>query len=164
MRKEYMIFLVLILAAAVVAGSAIGFINNFNTIMHQVKTLNSQADSPGVAETPSDPAKEYDKVPVASPPADTGTDAAPAATDASASSATDSDDQDLKMITSAEKQQIIGMLQSLGLPADQDFPGAVKQFQQEMSLPVTGTLDAQTLHALIDETTRQRARAYLATT
>ncbi len=160
MKKEYLFFLVMVLAAAVITGATIGLISNFHYIEKQVQENQSAAETPqqqasAPLDEPNNPVKsktvnseskeninnnevEVKKVAVVRP-------------------ATSSTEQGYLVLSREEKQQIIDMLVSLGATRNGDYNAFIRNFQKEKSLPPTGSLDSLTLHAIINEVTRQKA-------
>ena len=160
MKKEYLFFLVMVLAAAVITGATVGFISNFHYIEKQVKensnqlkptqpqvsVLNSDDQSNGVKNKTTNPEDKGNQI-----------------TDnqinkvAVVRSATPVADQGYLVLSKEEKQQVVDMLDSLGANKDGDYITFIRNFQIEKSLPPTGNLDSLTLNAIINEATRQRA-------
>ncbi|WP_054693232.1 hypothetical protein [Syntrophomonas palmitatica] len=153
MRKDYLFFFVLVLAAAVVAGSAVGFISNFDIVVQHLKNVNSQSTHSSALEpiNTADNAKaislEEQKDDQISVPVQSFT----ALTNGS---------EELMVITDQEKEQVLAMLQMLGMPQGGDYNQFISQFQSAHSLPSTGCLDSRTLRVIINETTRSRAAAF----
>lgn len=155
MKKEYLFFLVLVLAAAIITGATIGFISNFHHIqkqaqenLSQVQTTEQQTleQGDGVKDENANPedeplyndSNEIKKVTVSQPAAPTT-------------------EQGYLVLSGEEKQQIVDMLVSLGATKDGDYSAFIRNFQKEKSLPPTGNLDSLTLNAVIYEVTKQRA-------
>ena len=154
MKKEYLFFLVLVLAAAVVTGATIGFISNFDYIkkhaqedLSQIELSQQQAISQN-SNDQSDSVKNIGVNPEDKDNYHTNNDVA-----------TPSMDQGHLILSREEKQQVIDMLISLGAAAndDGDYSTFIRNFQMEKSLPSTGSLDSLTLNAIINELTYQRA-------
>jgi hypothetical protein len=159
LKKEYLFFLVMVLAAAIVTGATIGFISNFHYIMNrssatsqteavQQDTTASDPDEPKDV-LQSDPAKSEDqgdrnpdsqvkKVTAVKPPTPTS-------------------EQGYLVLSQDEQEQVVNMLVSLGANQDGDYSEFIRNFQEKKSLPPTGSLDSLTLNAIILEATRQRA-------
>lgn len=160
MKKEYLFFLVMVLAAAIVTGATIGLISNFHYIVNQNPNSSSQVESvnqeaatqpsaqpnaesgdkavePSVQQS-SDSGNEVQKVAVVNQPASTK-------------------EQGYLILSGEEKEQVVNMLVSLGANQEGDYSEFIRKFQKEKSLTPTGSLDSLTLNAIILEVTRQRA-------
>ncbi len=151
LRKDYLFFLVLILAAAVVAGSAVGFISNFDIVVQHLKTINSQSSRSSTLA----PINTADSI---KPDVNDEDDQTSVTVQYAPSSTNNS--EELMVITSEEKKEILAMLQTLGMPKGGDYNQFISQFQAAHSLPSTGCLDSRTLRIIINETTRSRAVAF----
>lgn len=159
MKKEYLFFLVLVLAAAIVTGATIGLISNFHYITHlnpasssQIEPVNhetatqpsaqpnaefGEAVQPSVQQS-SDSGNEVQKIAVVNQPASAG-------------------EQGYLVLSGEEKELVVNMLVSLGADRDGDYSEFIRSFQKQKSLTPTGSLDSLTLNAIILEVTRQRA-------
>jgi len=147
-----MFFLVMVLMAAVVAGATIGIVSNLGIIIDRVNVINSGSAVPD-AEVASEVHKTSPKV--------EKTTAESSSQPAVASAYCTGVTSDLMVVTGEEKAQIIAMLQQLGMPANGDYNQFIKDFQQQQSLPATGSLDSRTLRVIINKTTQQRAQRAL---
>lgn len=147
-----MFFLVMVLMAAVVAGTTIGIVSNMGIIIDRVNVINSGAAVPDteIAAEVHNTSPEALKTPAESS-------SEPAAASAYCTETT----SDLMVVTGEEKEQIIAMLQQLGMPVGGDYNQFIKDFQQQQSLPATGSLDSRTLRIIINKTTQQRAQQAL---
>ena len=159
MKKEYLCFLVMVLAAAVITGATIGLISNFHYIEKQVQENQSAAETPqqqasAPLDEPNNPIKSET---VNSDSKDNINTNNEVKTVAVVRPATSSTEQGYLVLSREEKQQIIDMLVSLGATKNGDYSTFIRNFQKEKSLPPTGSLDSLTLHAIINEVTRQKA-------
>ncbi|MGS0763605.1 peptidoglycan-binding domain-containing protein [Syntrophomonas curvata] len=160
MKKEYLFFLVMVLAAAVITGATIGFISNFHYIVNQSPASTSQAEPVQQDTAASNPDRQNDVL--KSQPVEPG-DIGDKNTDsqgrkvAVVKSPTPTSEQGYLILSREEKQQVINMLVSLGANKGGDYSEFIRNFQKEKSLPPTGSLDSLTLNAIILEVTRQRA-------
>ena len=159
MKKEYLFFLVMVLAAAVITGATIGLISNFHYIEKQVQENQSAAETPqqqasAPLDEPNNPIKSET---VNSDSKDNINTNNEVKTVAVVRPATSSTEQGYLVLSGEEKQQIVDMLVSLGATKNGDYSTFIRNFQRAKSLPPTGSLDSLTLHAIINEVTRQKA-------
>ena len=159
MKKEYLFFLVMVLAAAVITGATIGLISNFHYIEKQVQENQSAAETPqqqasAPLDEPNNPIKSET---VNSDSKDNINTNNEVKTVAVVRPATSSTEQGYLVLSGEEKQQIVDMLVSLGATKNGDYSTFIRNFQRAKSLPPTGSLDSLTLNAIINEVTRQRA-------
>ncbi len=162
MKKEYLFFLVMLLAAAVITGATIGFISNFHYIekqvqenlnqlkpaQQQISVPNSDNESDKVKNEATSPEDKENEI------TDTDTETKKVAVVRPTTPVTD---QGYLVLSKEEKQQVVDMLVSLGANKNGDYSAFIRNFQIEKSLPPTGSLDSLTLNAIINEVTRQRA-------
>ena len=141
MKKEYLFFLVFVLAAAIVTGATIGIISNFHYIEKQAKENLSQIESAEQQASASNSGEQIDSI---------------NNTDNEINNAHVAE-QGYMVLSGGEKQQVIDMLVSLGATRDGDYNDFIRNFQRKKSLNPTGSLDSLTLNAIINEVTRQRA-------
>lgn len=160
MKKEYLFFLVMVLAAAVITGATIGLISNFHHIEKQVQenlsaaeTTRQQVSAP--ADEPDDPVKSETVNPESKENINTNNNEVKKV--AVVRPATSSTEQGYLVLSGEEKQQVVDMLVSLGATKNGDYSTFIRNFQRAKSLPPTGSLDSLTLNAIINEVTRQRA-------
>lgn len=129
MKKEYFIFLILIVAAAVVTGSTIAFASNFDVInssLNQTPTANLESQLADVSNDKED--------------------------------LSDSDDTyEVTVISAGEQEQILRMLKALGLVNGADPEEYIKNFQAQNSLEPTGNLDSETLSLIIEQIKLEKA-------
>lgn len=155
MKKESLFFLVMVLMAAVIAGATIGIVSSFDIIVDRINVMNSEAQTVNTevaeGEEASDPAMVTEKTPP---------DAAdqPTAYQGTTDGVSSSTSSDVMVVTSEEKAQITEMLHELGMTEGADYNQFIKQFQQQQSIPATGSLDSRTLRVIINKTTEQKAK------
>ena len=159
MKKEYLFFLVMVLAAAVITGATIGFISNFHHIekrvqenLSAVEPSHQQVSAP--SDEPDDPVSSETVNPKSEENINTNNEVKKVVVVRPATSSTD---QGYLVLSKEEKQQVVDMLDSLGANKNGDYITFIRNFQIEKSLPPTGSLDSLTLNAIINEVTRQRA-------
>lgn len=143
MKKETFFFLALVLAAAVITGSTVGIISNFDIIVN-----NSSIANPSVSEQAESTADEKNT-------ADVDSDTNLQDGKSSCYKVT-ADSTELMVISQKEKEQIMVMLQELGMSKDSDYTEFIRNFQQTQSLNPTGNLDSKTLDAIIRQATLKR--------
>lgn len=131
MKREYYIFLVLIVAAAVITGSTIGIASNFDIIAS--KTIPAQITT------------------IDNPPTSTENDEA-----ISNIALTTDFNTDLN-ISEQEQVQIIEMLYILGMVNTSDYNEFIKDFQTQHALTPTGSLDSKTLNLIIEQVKLEQA-------
>jgi len=154
-KKENLFFLVMVLMAAVVAGATIGIVSSFDIIVDRINLINSEAQ---VQNAEIADGEEATGAPAAEKaPAETTVQPA-AVQGASVGTATTSTTSDVMVVTAEEKAQITQMLYELGMPEGGDYNQFIKEFQQQQSIPATGSLDSRTLRVIINKTTEQKAR------
>jgi hypothetical protein len=150
MKKEYLFFLVLVLAAAIVTGATIGFVSSFHNIQQQAQENISQ-----VQATEQQALEKSDRVKNDNGNAEVNDNEVTNV--AITQYAAPITEQGYLVLSREEKQQIVDMLVSLGATKDGDYSTFIRNFQKEKLLPPTGNLDSLTLNAIINEVTRQRA-------
>ncbi len=148
MKKEYLFFLIFVLAAAIVTGATIGLISNFHYIEQQTMENTSQIEPAQQQASTPNPSEQGDSI----NNTDNKGDNVPVAHNTSPIA-----EQGYVVLSGEEKQQVIDMLVSLGATKDGDYSNFIRNFQKEKSLNPTGSLDSLTLNAIINEVTRQRA-------
>lgn len=155
MKKESLFFLVMVLMAAVIAGATMGIVSSFDIIVDRVNVINSEAQTVNTEVADGEEAADSAVVTKKTPP-----DASdqPTAYQGTASGVSDGTSSDVMVVTSEEKAQITAMLHELGMAEGADYNQFIKQFQQQQSIPATGSLDSQTLRVIINKTTEQKAR------
>ncbi len=160
MKKEYLFFLVMVLAAAVITGATIGFISNFHYIEKQVKDDLNQLEPAQQQVSVPNPDDQSDRIQneaVSSEGKENQITDNKIKKVAVVRPATPATEQGYLVLNGEEKQQIVDMLVSLGATKNEDYSAFIRNFQREKSLPPTGNLDSLTLNAIINEVTRQRA-------
>lgn len=150
-----MFFLVMVLMAAVVVGATVGIVSSFDIIVNRINVMNSEAQVQKAEiaddEATSPPAAEKTA-------AETAVQPAAAAGTSAVTSSNASTTSDVMVVTAEEKGQITQMLHELGMPEGGDYNQFIKEFQQQQSIPATGSLDSRTLRVIINKTTEQKAR------
>lgn len=138
MRKEHYIFLVFMVAAAVVCGYTLAFASCYKTII---------SENPPAGIIASEKAQQPSQNPKPQESEST------AATQlASANSETE-----MMIVSQDEQQEIEEMLRTLGMQEGQDLEEFLIDFQKEQNLEPTGNLDSITLNTVITQTTLQKA-------
>lgn len=149
MKKEYYWFFMFILAAALVTGSTLSVYANFKYISQQSKLQQQKS----IAKTSTGHANDS----VGKNQTDsTGLNAS--ADQKLADNGTSSTN---KMVISPDEQnEINAMLEAMG-SNNEDYTLRIKDFQEKNALPVTGTMDTDTLNLLINKVTLQKAVQHL---
>lgn len=151
MKKEYYLFFMFILAAALVTGSTLSVCANFKYLSQQSKLQQQQQKSISAKKT-SDAASTADNSNTSK------TESAVAAGPKLADNGTSGSN---KMIISHDEQaEITAMLEAMG-SGNEDYTLRIKDFQEKNSLPVTGVMDTETLNLLINKATLQKAVQHL---
>ncbi|HZK43367.1 MAG TPA: hypothetical protein VFC73_03685 [Syntrophomonadaceae bacterium] len=138
MRKEYYIFLILIVAAAVIAGSTISLAGNIDIISPNLNQ--SQVTSSAKETLPNEKKTEETLL-----------------------SSINTHNNEVIVISAEEQNQIIEMLQALGMVNKQDSNEFIKHFQTQNSLTPTGALDSITLDIIIEKVKLEKANRSLQT-
>lgn len=149
MKREYLFFLVMVLAAAIITGATIGFTSHFHCIAVQLHE-NSATVEKVSEQTETSESKN----------AMVGNQAQDSKINkqvAGSYSANPVSQQGYMVLSRDEKEQVISMLESLGAKEGTDYSKFIRNFQQEKALTPTGNLDSLTLQAIIREVTKQRA-------
>ncbi|CFY12410.1 Peptidoglycan binding-like [Syntrophomonas zehnderi OL-4] len=154
MKKEYVWFLILVLAAAVLTGSTLGIVTNFSHIVQyhkpSIKEQNPEVQSleNQINEKPAQDLSPLHDEPmnVASP---------------GGIAVVTPDETIVLSVSESEKAAITAMLNSVQPSHSPDFDTNLKHFQEKNYLPATGIVDLQTLQTLINQATIQRAAQHL---
>ncbi|MGI5880181.1 MAG: hypothetical protein ACOX6L_06255 [Syntrophomonadaceae bacterium] len=133
MKKEYYFFFILVIAGATLIGSTIAVVSNMGKIINHHNAPQSEVNPDKSTENTSAVDVNADK--------DTATEAA----------------YELMVLSDLEQKQIDAMLKQLGKTDAQDNIQFISEFQQQNSLPATGTLDSKTLHLIITQVTLNQA-------
>ncbi|MGE5370908.1 MAG: peptidoglycan-binding domain-containing protein [Solirubrobacterales bacterium] len=173
MKQEHIIFLVLVVAAAVVLGTTFGIINGYTNIiveqkLNQPKTQEHKEDLPiveqksGTAGTVYKPATSKPKTETAKPSEETSKpvethsrSTVPEGGTAVHGIASDGADY---VLSSSEAAEVHQMLVKLGY-SNASLTEAIRSFQQQNGMPATGKLDEPTLDTIVQRTTLLKARA-----
>ncbi|MDR1159993.1 MAG: hypothetical protein LBK69_05130 [Syntrophomonadaceae bacterium] len=136
MKKEFLIFIVLISIAAIISGATMALISNFPSINEYLQR-----------------AAEAENI----PPAENN------ASDAKVSETTPSrylisyeDDGSDQILTPYEQEEIIGMLQHLGADVSDDFFADIQAYQNQNYLSNNGLLTQETLELIIKQMTEKQ--------
>lgn len=144
MKKEYVFFLVLVLAAAIVTGSTIGIVNNLDIILghnHNADNVLASSDNLPIEKRVAQNNNSDDVSNISRSAASRNSNiATPDATE-------------LMLVSQQEQEQIVDMLKYLGMPEGADYSEFIRQFQQTHSLKPTGNLDSITLDTVIRQVT-----------
>ncbi|MEN6391952.1 MAG: hypothetical protein ABFD04_16165 [Syntrophomonas sp.] len=150
MKKQYAIFLVFIICAAMVGSSTLVIVLNMPIIAQTSQKLQAEAGQPAEpnqaieTQTASSQASQSPKV-VAMEPSNQNL--APMSTE----------------FTPAEKEQIAQMLNDLGVQDKDISSDTIKNFQSQNSLNPTGNMDANTLNEIIRQLALVKAQAAMGT-
>lgn len=143
MKKQMVIFLVLIICAAMVGSSTLVIVVHMPYIAHTSQVLQAEAersDEPNSAvDVKAEPGQANENSTVL------------AMKSSSVPSSTE--------FTPAEKQQIAEMLNHLGIQGEDVSADAIKTFQSQNSLNPTGNLDTSTLNEIIRQLALVKAQA-----
>lgn len=151
MKKEYFIFIILILAAAIVSGSTLCFFSNFKYISQQIKVQQQQTKASQAADSADSGLS--DQTAKADMPS-----AASDSTQQLALSSTNAE----TLVSQTDQNEIDAMLDAVDTNGnEEDYSLRIKNFQKKNALPITGVMDTQTLNALINRATLQRAIEHL---
>lgn len=173
-KTEHFIFLVLVLAAAVVVGSTMGILSNYKYISHQVKvnaqlqeaqekqkelakhskaTIASENESANSTQNNTSYQNSANSSNESKDSGETNTQASSTASSVKVAA----NDNSLMVLSQAEQQQIESMLDSVDVSKDADYGNRIRSFQEKHALSVTGILDSSTLSTLIQQAKLQKA-------
>ncbi|MGE5415825.1 MAG: hypothetical protein ACM3UZ_03535 [Acidobacteriota bacterium] len=147
MKQENIIFIALIVAAAVVLGTTIGVANSYSTIKelkieHKTPVKTQDKDSSDTEnEKKADEAAKKTEAEAAKTIADTSSETGTANT-----------------LTSAEAREINRMLAQLGYE-QKDITNSVRSYQTGNNIKATGQIDGSTLESIVREVTLKKAQA-----
>ncbi|NLU48954.1 MAG: peptidoglycan-binding protein [Syntrophomonadaceae bacterium] len=147
MRKGGTVFLILVVSAAVMAGTTLGLVRNWQYLT-----------TPRVQKEPIPEVTESHPV-----PSETGTEAPvtrqqfPAVASSETGPLTGADQNLSLILTREEVQEINSMLLELGYSSTSLTEG-LKEFQRQNRLIVSGYVDGPTLQALVRQLTLKRVR------
>lgn len=150
MKKQFAIFLVLIICAAMVGSSTLVIVLNLPTIAQASQKLQAEAEQPDATiqapetRTASHQTSENTK---AVAMAFSSQQSAPLAPE----------------FTAAEREQIAQMLKDLGMQGQDISIDTVKNFQNQNSLSPTGNIDTTTLNEIIRQLALVKAQAAVGT-
>lgn len=150
MKKQYAIFLVLIICAAMVGSSTLVIVLNMPIIAQTSQKLQAEACQPAAlnqaaeAKTASHQASPSSKIVAMEL---SNKDSVPLSTE----------------FTPAEREQIAQMLIDLGVQDKNISSDTIKNFQSQNSLDPTGNIDANTLNEIIRQLALVKAQAAMGT-
>ena len=158
MKKEYYIFLILIVAAAVITGSTIGLASNFDLIMKnsplQAEQMQAEQAQSGQTQTEQLSTEHLQIASIDKPMEDNSMDttAELAATPNSPSRGGNSPYfKDDLIISPHDRRQILGLLVVLGMIDTNNYDTFLKEFQTQHELNPSGNLDTDTLNHIIEQ-------------
>lgn len=140
MKNGNIIFILIVVAAAMVLGTTFGIINNYKNIA----TAQKQHSQPSSTTQTTDDAKSV-------PKSDTNVSES-SAVKVNESSGT------FTTLSPAETNEVRGMLSALGHSQDL-LSASVSSFQQTNNVRITGVLDNTTLNAVVQQFTLKKAEA-----
>lgn len=143
MKDANFLFIILIIAAAVITGSTVAMANNFDFIFAQLNTAPSASQA--TENTP--------------PPANTKTIDAelPNINAPIVETNQPGIDENNVTFTPHEQRQVLEMLYALGMIKETNYEEFVKNFQTEHNLNPTGELDSKTLTLIIKQSKQEKA-------
>lgn len=145
MKQSTFFFLTLVLAAAIITGSTLGVISNFENI----KTAVQNQPVANVANTEASEREEIS--PTGNGPSSSQ------ATVQTALAPTGSNSTELMVISPEDGAEITSMLVQLGMTGETDSTEFIKQYQQTRGIQPTGNIDSMTLNSIIKDVKQQRA-------
>ncbi len=143
MKDANFLFIILIIAAAVITGSTVALANNFDFVFAQLNATPSASQA--TENTP--------------PPANTKTIDAelPNINALIVETNQPSADENNVTFTPHEQRQVLEMLYALGMIKETNYEEFVKDFQVEHNLNPTGELDSKTLTLIIKQSKQEKA-------
>lgn len=150
MRKEYIVFFSLILAAAITAGSTLSLAGNAQALVKysqdkpKKETVTSNQENENQSSEKNNAAQEH-TLKTEPPKAE------------KISYIYISDEIKPVNLTEEQKSQVIAMLKELGMQKEEDYNDFLRQFQEEHNLPPTGKLDTLTLELIVNQVQLERA-------
>lgn len=159
MRKEYIVFFSLILAAAITAGSTLSLADNAQALV-KYSTAQQKENQKPVDNEKNQSASEEKRS---------------EKTYADPSSALKLNPQDAQKtsyiyiadenkpvsLTEEQKAQVMAMLKELGMKSEEEYSHFLLKFQEEHNLPPTGQLDSLTLELIVNQVQIERAMAQI---
>ena len=147
MTRGQMFFLFLMICAAVITGTTLGIISNFDILLQQSQLVSTSA------------ATASDGLPNLEQPPELGD---VQEVTSRGSMTVNSNDQgnrstQLMVVTAQEKEEIRKMLLQLGMSENEQESDFISKFQRSHNLSITGTLDSQTLNVMIKQATYNSA-------
>lgn len=150
MRKEYIVFFSLILAAAITAGSTLSLADNAQALVNYSKSQ-PKKETVNPSKADKNPEAEENKVSEEytmniNPEENTKTSYIYLA-----------DEIKPVNLTEEQKSQVIAMLKELGMKNEEEYHDFLRRFQEERNLPPTGELDTLTLELIVNQVQLERA-------
>lgn len=163
MKKEYYIFLVLIVAAAVITGSTIGLASNFDLLIRdklipvqQVQAEKSQSELLTKEQSSVEQVQIASVELAAENNIDTRATITPITPSRGVSEPAPYFDNDVE-INPHDQEQILGLLVALGVISPLNYDKFLEEFQTLHELNPSGHLDASTLNLIIEQFRTGRA-------
>ncbi|HWP97705.1 MAG TPA: hypothetical protein VN426_12745 [Syntrophomonadaceae bacterium] len=142
MKKEHLVFLILVTIAAIFGGSTLAIATNYTCLAQHAQELQT-AQNNNAEEAASSTLTQANK------PVDKAQEPQQLASTATQSGSPQNGE--VMGVTPEEKQQIENMLSSLGKSQSSDYASFITDFQSKHSLNPTGYLDTETLNVIIRE-------------
>ncbi|SHG82919.1 Putative peptidoglycan binding domain-containing protein [Thermosyntropha lipolytica DSM 11003] len=159
MRKEYIVFFSLILAAAITAGSTLSLAANaqalakYSTAQPQTEKTTSPAEE---EDKTSSLKQEEKKEEISSSYFHKDN-----ANNPQISYIYIADRNKPVNLTEEQKKEVISLLKELGMQNEEEYTSFLQEFQQQRNLPPTGQLDTFTLELIINQVQIERALAQI---
>jgi|GEM_PF-6462802 hypothetical protein len=150
MKKQFAIFLVLIICAAMVGSSTLVIVLNMPIIAQTSQRLQAEAEQPAESNQATETEIASNQT--------SQTNQVVAMELSSQSSAPLSNE-----FTPAEREQIVKMLNDLGMQEQDISTDTIKSFQNQNSLSPTGNIDTHTLNEIIRQLALVKAQAAVGT-
>ncbi|MGB4304520.1 MAG: hypothetical protein WBJ34_12145 [Syntrophomonadaceae bacterium] len=147
MTRAQMFFLFLMICTAVITGTALGIISNFDILQQQSQLV--------ITST----ATASDELPNEEQSAEKGDCQEQTSSGSTSVASYDqvSRSTQLMVVTAQEKEEIRKMMLQLGMSEDEQESDFISKFQRSHNLSITGTLDSQTLNTMIKQVTYNSA-------
>ncbi|MBO8158889.1 peptidoglycan-binding domain-containing protein [Thermosyntropha sp.] len=152
MRKEYVLFFSLILAAAIISGTTLSMAANADVIIKNSQLKQSQNLSSNINKKQEENIQE--KIEKNTQNQTNTADTSELINTPSRKSFRYiyiSDTGKQLPLTEEEKAQVISMLKELGMSDEDEYSQFLKDFQEKHNLPPTGILDSLTLELIINQ-------------
>ncbi|MGE5421819.1 MAG: peptidoglycan-binding domain-containing protein [Ignavibacteriales bacterium] len=150
MKQGNVLFIIIVVAAAMVLGTTFGIVNSYKHIANAQKALVKQSGSK------TDQTKDTTEI---SEPTSTPTDKESSISSSEETKVSSVDDSgNFTVLSPTETRDIQHMLASLG-HSDPQLKASVSSFQSANKIKATGVLDNTTLETVIQQFTLQKAQA-----